>query len=63
MVGTAKADVVYNPEFVAQGEIVKGIEQCDMVLLGTNNEENLKYIINLYRAVSDTHVTFNIIIF
>lgn len=53
-------NVVYNPEFVAQGEIVKGIEQCDMVLLGTNNQDNLKYIINLYRAVSDTHVTFNI---
>ena len=53
-------NVVYNPEFVAQGEIVKGIEQCEMVLLGTNNEDKLKYIINLYRAVSDTHVTFNI---
>jgi nucleotide sugar dehydrogenase len=53
-------NVVYNPEFVAQGEIVKGIEQCDMVLLGTNNENTLKYIINLYRAISDTHVSFNI---
>ena len=53
-------NVVYNPEFVAQGEIVKGIEQCDMVLLGTNNEDTLKYIINLYRAISDTHVSFNI---
>jgi nucleotide sugar dehydrogenase len=53
-------NVVYNPEFVAQGEIVKGIEQCDMVLLGTNNEDTLKYIINLYRGISDTHVSFNI---
>jgi nucleotide sugar dehydrogenase len=53
-------NVVYNPEFVAQGEIIKGIEQCDMVLLGTNNEDTLKYIINLYRGISDTHVSFNI---
>ena len=45
---------------MAQGEIVKGIEQCDMVLLGTNNEDTLKYIINLYRGISDTHVSFNI---
>lgn len=31
----------YNPEFVAQGEIIKGFENPDMVLVGTNCPEQL----------------------
>lgn len=33
--------ISYNPEFVAQGEIVHGFENSDIILVGTNNE-NLK---------------------
>ena len=31
--------VAYNPEFIAQGEIVKGLEQSDIVLIGTEYTE------------------------
>jgi len=36
--------ISYNPEFVAQGDIIYGFEHSDIVLLGTENE-NLKKII------------------
>ena len=30
--------VAYNPEFIAQGEILKGLEQSDIVLIGTEED-------------------------
>jgi len=53
-------NVVYNPEFVAQGEIIKGLEQAKMVLLGCPDGQDLKIILNLYRIICDSHVNFNI---
>ena len=41
--------VSYNPEFIAQGEILKGFRNPDMILIGTNSEElgnKLKIIYN-----------------
>jgi UDP-glucose 6-dehydrogenase len=35
----------YNPEFVAQGDIVKGFEKPDIILFGTPDEETLRPII------------------
>jgi nucleotide sugar dehydrogenase len=52
--------VVYNPEFVAQGEIIKGIENADMVLLGINQGYDPKIIVNLYRVLTGTNTNFNI---
>lgn len=53
-------NVVYNPEFVAQGEIVNNLQESKMVLLGALEGQDLKIIINLYRAVCDSAVNFNI---
>lgn len=52
--------VVYNPEFVAQGEIVKNLEESKMVLIGCREQQNIRIIINLYRNICNSHVTFNI---
>jgi hypothetical protein len=53
-------NVVYNPEFVAQGEIVNNLQESKMVLLGALEGQDLKIIINLYRSVCDSAVNFNI---
>ena len=38
--------ISYNPEFVAQGEIIKGFENPDMVLVGTKNPDILTPILS-----------------
>lgn len=53
-------NVVYNPEFVAQGEIIKGLEQAKMVLIGSLEGQDLKIILNLYRVISGKDIHFNI---
>ncbi len=48
----------YNPEFVAQGEIVKGFKNPDIILVGTENE-NLKPILTeLYTKMASTKPKF-----
>ena len=32
------SEVLYNPEFIAQGSIVSDLKQADMVLLGVDQE-------------------------
>ena len=39
--------VLYNPEFIAQGEIVKGLEQSDIVLIGTDYTELSNQLIEI----------------
>jgi UDPglucose 6-dehydrogenase len=41
--------VAYNPEFIAQGEIVKGLEQSDIVLIGTEYTELGNELIKIYK--------------
>lgn len=41
----------YNPEFVAQGEIIHGFKNPDIVLLGTHNTELPNIIENIYRNI------------
>ena len=41
----------YNPEFVAQGEIIHGFKNPDIVLLGTNNKLLPNIIENIYRNI------------
>jgi nucleotide sugar dehydrogenase len=48
--------VAYNPEFIAQGEIVKGLEQSDIVLIGTEYQELGNELIQLYKKIQTTSV-------
>lgn len=48
--------VAYNPEFIAQGEIVKGLEQSDIVLIGTEYQELSNDLIRIYNKIQTTPV-------
>ena len=48
--------VAYNPEFIAQGEIVKGLEQSDIVLIGTDYTELSNQLIEIYNKIQITPV-------
>ena len=48
--------VAYNPEFIAQGEIVKGLEQSDIVLIGTDYQELANELIGIYNKIQTTPV-------
>lgn len=48
----------YNPEFVAQGDIVQGFENPDMILVGSNNA-NLKPVLEtIYKNITKTNPEF-----
>ncbi len=40
--------VCYNPEFIAQGDIVRGLKEPDMILLGTSSHESRIKIEQVY---------------
>jgi len=40
--------VCYNPEFIAQGDIIKGLENPDMVLIGESNSASGDYLQTVY---------------
>lgn len=42
-------DVSYNPEFIAQGDIVKGMTHPDMVLIGEANKETGDVLEQIYK--------------
>jgi nucleotide sugar dehydrogenase len=48
--------VAYNPEFIAQGEIVKGLEQSDIVLIGTEYQDLSNELIQIYNKIQTTPV-------
>jgi len=48
--------VAYNPEFIAQGEIVKGLEQSDIVLIGTDYQDLANDLIEIYNKIQTTSV-------
>lgn len=52
--------VAYNPEFIAQGEIVKGLEQSDIVLIGTDYQELANELIEIYRKIQTTDVNAHV---
>jgi len=52
--------VAYNPEFIAQGEIVKGIEQSDIVLIGTEYQELANELIQIYDKIQTTPVNAHV---
>jgi len=43
----------YNPEFIAQGDIIKGFANPDMVLIGQANEDIGNILEQLYKNVTD----------
>lgn len=44
-------DVAYNPEFIAQGDIVQGLRYADMVLMGVNKESTYHALSGVYRTI------------
>ena len=52
--------VAYNPEFIAQGEIVKGLEESDIVLIGTEYQELGNELIQIYSKIQTTPVNAHI---
>jgi nucleotide sugar dehydrogenase len=52
--------VAYNPEFIAQGEIVKGLEQSDIVLIGTEYQELANELIQIYNKIQTTPVNAHV---
>jgi UDPglucose 6-dehydrogenase len=43
--------VIYNPEFIAQGSIIRDLTHADMVLIGGNNEEVMDLLSDMYRKI------------
>ena len=52
-------DVCYNPEFIAQGEIIKGLEQADMVLIGSTNQNSVNTLSKIYSKIQTIPVKIN----
>jgi UDPglucose 6-dehydrogenase len=52
--------VAYNPEFIAQGEIVKGLEQSDIVLIGTEYQELANELVQIYNKIQTTSVNAHV---
>jgi len=43
--------VIYNPEFIAQGSIIKDLTHADMVLIGGENEEVMDLLSDMYKKI------------
>lgn len=55
--GKQNINVIYNPEFIAQGSIIDGLRNADMVLVGGENVP--KELIDIYRDIMAITPTFN----
>jgi len=54
-------DVCYNPEFIAQGDIVNGLRYADMVLIGTSSMEEVERVKDVYKVLmEDENPKFNV---
>ena len=43
--------VFYNPEFIAQGSIIKDLKRADMVLIGGKEDETYQELVKLYYSI------------
>jgi UDPglucose 6-dehydrogenase len=50
----SKVDVFYNPEFIAQGTIIKDLRTADMVLIGGKRNETYDQLCELYNRIQET---------
>lgn len=46
--------VIYNPEFIAQGSIIKDLTHADMVLIGGDNDEVMDVLSEMYKKIQVT---------
>lgn len=53
--------ISYNPEFIAQGEIIKGFEYSDMILIGTEDESLVNILKPLYKSFMKREPTFCVV--
>ena len=53
--------VFYNPEFIAQGSIVQGLREADMVLVGGDYDAHEEHnaIFQIYEAIQTTPLNYN----
>ena len=51
--------VAYNPEFIAQGSIIQGLKEADMILIGTSNESTFHSLQGIYRTIMTKEPKFN----
>lgn len=52
--------VCYNPEFIAQGEIIRGLELADMVLIGSSSNYATEKLKNIYKEIMKVKPNFNV---
>lgn len=52
-------DVYYNPEFIAQGSIVKDLQKADMVLIGGPDGKHKQDLFDIYHKIQTTPVKIN----
>ena len=50
----SKVDVFYNPEFIAQGTIIKDLRTADMVLIGGKRNETYDQLCEIYNRIQET---------
>jgi nucleotide sugar dehydrogenase len=53
-------DVFYNPEFIAQGSIIKDLQNADMVLIGGKRNEIYDELCEIYTRIQITQPKINI---
>jgi nucleotide sugar dehydrogenase len=53
-------DVFYNPEFIAQGSIVKDLQYADMVLVGGHESKVYEHICDIYRKIQISEPKINL---
>lgn len=48
----------YNPEFVAQGDIIRGFSMPDIILVGTNNSDLVQKLTTIYKRMTTSNPKF-----
>ena len=51
-------NVCYNPEFIAQGDIIYGLSNPDMVLIGHTNQDSCDKVVKVYKRFLENSPTF-----
>lgn len=53
-------NVIYNPEFIAQGSIIKDLINADMVLIGGTNQKSIQKIEEIYVQIQSGRCNINV---